>query len=240
MLDTMDSLTSPPGPSTSVWVDRLNDISEPLLTWYSEGRVDLSGPVLARWLAKVDNYLDAEFPFGGGTFHLALPDCWQRTIWEAGALLRGWEPAADPLAADLVISDDASVLEQAGAAGLVAVAQPTDPLGLQWVGALPPGVVDAPGELLSQSDDPLASLDTGPLWAIESTLLAGLEVPPGRVFVQAPNTRQLLQLWWNGGSALVIDNWEADQKRTRALMRQERAQQVIGRASPLLARGQAD
>ncbi|MFT0762870.1 hypothetical protein VRY54_07390 [Actinomyces sp. F1_1611] len=214
------------GPSTQVWVERLANRKEPLLTWYSTGRVELAGPVLARWLAKVDNYLDAEFPFGAATFHLHLPECWQKIVWEAALALRGWEAGpADQV--ELVISDDLELLTAAADAGLTAIAQPTDPLALSWPGELPAGVSDAPGELNSQADQPLASLPDGPLWPVENNLLAGLPVPPGRVFVQHPEVGKLLQLWWHGGSALVIDNWADDRERTRSLMDQEQAEQVL-------------
>lgn len=219
----MSSLT---GPGVDIWVKQLSDQPQPLLTWYSGGRVELAGPVLARWFAKVDNYLHEEFPFGGDGYALVLPDCWQKTVWEAGLRLRGWQ-STSPEEADLLISDDTNLLADCASRGVVAIAQPTDPLGLRWEGTLPPGVVDAPGELLALSDVPTDPLPNGPEWAQESSLLAGLPTPPGRVFMQVPNTKQMLQIWSNGGSVLVINDWQQDQDRTRELLQQEQVTQVL-------------
>lgn len=228
MLISMTNAQTPEmtGPSTAEWTRMLFERSGPLLTWYSTGRVELSGPVLARWIAKVDNFLGSEFAFGESTFHLDLPNCWQRTVWEAALLLRGW--AETNLAdADLVVSDNVETLRSGAALGVVTLAQPTDPLGLRWDGELPAGVTDAPGELLAQSDLSEYSLQSGPLWAFENHLLAGLPTPPGRVFLQSPGTQKLLQLWGNGGSALIVDSWQENQERTRDLLKQEKVSQVL-------------
>ncbi len=204
----------------------LSEYSGPLLTWYSTGRVELTGPVLARWIAKVDNYLDSEFAFGEDRFHLDLPDCWQKSIWEAGLLLRGWQPspAED---ADLIVSNNSETLRAAVAAGAVALAQPTDPLGLHWNDSLPAGATEAPGELMTQSDQPVNPLPNGPLWAEETNLLAGIPLPPGRTFLQTPDTRKMLQLWAGGGSVLVVDGWQENQERTSDLLVQEKVTGVL-------------
>lgn len=220
---SMNSLT---GPSTAIWVQQLTEKTQPLLTWYSTGRVELAGPVLSRWVAKVDNFLSDQFPFDGQTYALVLPDCWQKTVWQAGLMLRGWEES-EPDAADLVVGDDLDVLGEAASGGAISVAQPTDPLGLTWDGELPPGVVDAPGELMALADEPVDPLDSGPLWPTETSLLAGIPVPPGRVFLQTPDTGRMLQIWSNGGSVVIIDDWNEDQPKTQQLLEQEQADQVL-------------
>ena len=223
MLTFMENLV---GPSTELWVQRLTDKPGPVLTWYRGGRIEMTGPVLARWLAKVDNYLGSEFAFGESLYHLSLPECWQKAVWEAALLLRGWE-SADMAEADLVITDDPELLAEAAGLGAAVLAQPTDPLGLRWNAELPAGVTDAPGALLSQSDFSEYSLDVGPLWAAETNLLPGLPTPPGRVFLQRPDARTLLQLWGADGSALIIDRWEEDQERTKNLLEQEQVAHVL-------------
>ncbi len=223
---TMTSMTNMDGPSTAQWIRGLSERTGPVLTWYSTGRVELTGPVLARWLAKIDNYLGSEFAFGESSYHLDLPDCWQKTIWECALLLRGWEPV-DLEDSDVVVTNNTQILERALASGAVALAQPTDPLGLTWGADLPPGATDAPGELMGQADTPEQSLGAGPLWAIGSDLLAGLSKPLGRTFLEMPSTHELLQLWAGGGSAVIIDDWSQNQDRTQSLMAQEQIEHVL-------------
>lgn len=208
--------------NTATWCRRLHSANVPLLTYYGEQRIELSGPVVARWVAKIDNLLSAEFPFGGSTFEIRLHPSWQRLLWEQACWLRGWrsnekigesDPAAD---ADLVVSADLAELTAAVDCGQVAVAQTLTPLAFEWPGDLPFGVVDAAAELLSQADVPLSPTEQSPKWTQKTNLLGALASGPAdelrgrRVLLGARNpetvAKQALQLWWAGASALVIDD----------------------------------
>ncbi|WP_165218726.1 hypothetical protein [Schaalia sp. ZJ1691] len=99
----------------------LGDLSSrriPVLTVYSHERVELSGPVVARWLAKIANLIGEELgadlfgstsPLGESRPRLYAPlVLWQRVLWELSARFMGWEildaagtgPASDKLASD--------------------------------------------------------------------------------------------------------------------------------------------
>lgn len=154
----------------------LSDRPGPVLTWFSprtatevvEGqgeaedatpreRVELSGPVARRWLAKTDNFLDQEFPYGADTFAVDLPQHWRSPFWLLAPWLRGMElfdadRAAD---ADLVVSGNVAFLgdlEDEGASGTL-VAQTADSFALAWPGDLPAGVLDGTADILSYGDE---------------------------------------------------------------------------------------
>lgn len=78
-------------------VDSLYAQSRPVLTWYGSERVELGGPVLARWFSKTANLLTNEYtdlfsPAPGVSQHIVvdLPSCWQKIIWISAATLSGW------------------------------------------------------------------------------------------------------------------------------------------------------
>lgn len=174
----------------------------PMLTWYDDDRIELSGPVLARWISKVDNFLTQEFPFDGDLFHIDLRLSWQRLIWETACRLRGWIPA-DPEAANLVISTKSEILAPAAKRGQASVALTLAPLELSWPGVLPPGVLDGAAELLGQADTVLEPQSPGRVEVADYSEYAGACVElcsgdPFTVFTQA------LGLWWYGARIVVI------------------------------------
>lgn len=78
-------------------VDSLYTQSRPALTWYGPERVELGGPVLARWFSKTANLLTNEYtdlfsPAPGDSQHIVvdLPSCWQKIVWISAATLCGW------------------------------------------------------------------------------------------------------------------------------------------------------
>lgn len=78
-------------------VDSLYTQARPVLTWYGSERVELGGPVLARWFSKTANLLTNEYadlfsPAPGVSQHIVvdLPSCWQKIVWVSAATLCGW------------------------------------------------------------------------------------------------------------------------------------------------------
>lgn len=207
----------------SAWCDYLSRRTHPVLTWYSEGRIELSGPVLARWLAKADNFLAQEFPFGAGMVHVALPLSWQRLVWDAALLMRGW-PVVGRSDAELVVGNDAALLTDAAASGQIAVAQTLSPLALSWPGPLPVGVLDGTAELMGQADYVMEPYPAPPLQ---------LEVTPAgagdRALLKTPDPERLLgqalALWEAGASALIVEG--ADDEAVQRILTQERVTLVI-------------
>ncbi|WP_303048075.1 TIGR03089 family protein [Schaalia sp. Marseille-Q2122] len=84
-------------------VDSLYTQARPVLTWYGPDRVELGGPVLARWFSKTANLLTHEYtdlyaPSPGASQHMVvdLPSCWQKIIWVSAATLCGWTVTIPP------------------------------------------------------------------------------------------------------------------------------------------------
>ena len=120
-------------------------------------RVELSGPVARRWLAKTDNFLDQEFPYGASTFVAPLPPHWRSPFWLLASWLRGMEllDGAEGADADLVVSGDLRFLQDVadeGASGTL-LAQTADSFALAWPGDLPSMILDGTADILSYGDE---------------------------------------------------------------------------------------
>lgn len=94
-------------------VDSLYAQIRPVLTWYGSERVELGGPVLARWFSKTANLLTNEYtdlfaPSSGASQHIVvdLPSCWQKIVWVSTATLCGWTVSVPAR------SDDGEVSQQ--------------------------------------------------------------------------------------------------------------------------------
>ena len=119
--------------------------------------VELSGPVARRWLAKTDNFLDQEFPYGASTFVAPLPPHWRSPFWLLASWLRGMEllDGAEGADADLVVSGDLRFLQDVadeGASGTL-LAQTADSFALAWPGDLPSMILDGTADILSYGDE---------------------------------------------------------------------------------------
>ncbi|WP_076463979.1 hypothetical protein [Actinomyces mediterranea] len=144
-------------------IDDLAANRSPALTVYSAERVELNGPVLARWLAKTANLLRNEFDpdlFGPtdapARIHVRV-GLWQDLIWMLAARAMGWLSAND--AADLSVGDLLVISEidedaaSAAERGVVILAQQQDFLAFSWAGGeLGGGIDDALTALMAQSD----------------------------------------------------------------------------------------
>lgn len=159
-------------------VDALSACRGPVLTWYGGQRVELGGPVAARWLAKTANLLSTELrgdlfdtlagvgsdgtadgggraPEPTGTLRVDLGRTWQGAVWTCAAWLSGWRTAdeGDP---DVWVAGSPGDVQRALGSGTPWVlAQAMEPLALSWRGPLPDGAVDALAELMGQPDSPV-------------------------------------------------------------------------------------
>lgn len=207
-------------------VDVLSSCHSPALTWYGAERVELSGPVLSRWLAKTANLLLGELDpglFGGAgrtsapTIRIDLGPSWQGVVWEVAAGLCGWQ-LVDEGGADVGVVADASAAAGALAEGTgVVLAHDPAPLALSWGGGeLPEGVLDALGELMAQSDalevDP-GGVEAPSRWGLGSgggggggrrLLTVGGGGGGSHALVEGL-VGTLVGLWEAGGSAVVVD-----------------------------------
>lgn len=138
----------------------------PRLTWYGDGpeRIELSGAVLANWVAKTTNLLVEELDAAAGeTVVLDLPAHWRTLVWAlatwgTGATVR-LSPAADPQpgaaagARALVTTRPAAWVDAAAVppgTDVVAVALPG--LARSFGDPLPAGALDAAADTMTYGD----------------------------------------------------------------------------------------
>ena len=212
----------------------LNARSGPALTVYSAERVELGGPVAARWITKIANYLQGEAGaplFGDEEPRPArlLPRNRQK-LREATARCLGWEilDAPRPLPGDVVVGADAEgLLARAAAAGAHALAQPATHLAFAWDGPLPRGVLDALGEIGAQSDTPDRPAPDLVEPALEEALAGSRPRPEpagDRVALLWSARRgpaQVLDQWARGRSVVVIDPAHHEPVGAQALLAAE-------------------
>lgn len=207
--------------SVTKLISCLNARSGPALTVYSAERVELGGPVTARWITKIANYLQNEAGaplFGDEEPHPARLhtriEPWQQILWEVTARCLGWEILDTPrlLPGDFAVGADVDgLLARAAAAGAHALAQPAAHLAFAWDGPLPQGVLDALQEIGAQSDAP----DHPTPDLVEAVLdeaLAGSHPhpePAGDRVALLWSARhcpgQVLDQWARGRSVVIID-----------------------------------
>ena len=209
---TMTSLTD--------CVEVVNGWSGPTLTQYGNERVELGGPVVARWLAKIANYLTNELAtdlFGSGEItparlYTSLQP-WQDILWQVAARSVSWEmlETRRPLPGDVFVSNDlGSEASYALEAGAHVLAQPAAYLSFSWEGPLG-GALDALAEIAMQPD--VLIVDTPPiLGAVRDEALAGLRqqgpIVGNRVALlwdQRTGVGQVLDQWMAGRSVVIID-----------------------------------
>ena len=135
--------------------------SKPALTWYSsQGRMELSGAVVANHCAKIAAFLAEEaWAEAGESARLSLPCHWKSVLWALGALLAGLqvELASDVDGAEgsqvAVLVTNRPEKEEETRFAREVVALDMNPLAFGWTGAeLPDGVLDGSAGQLSQPD----------------------------------------------------------------------------------------
>jgi uncharacterized protein (TIGR03089 family) len=130
-----------------------SDPGRPRLTWYGDAgeRVELSGAVLANWVAKTTNLLVEEFDAGPGLrVGLDLPPHWRTVVWALAAWRCGAAVVLGPGAAraEVVVTDRPTAHDDARQ--LVAVTLPA--LARRYDAELPAGAVDAAGAVMTYGD----------------------------------------------------------------------------------------
>lgn len=133
--------------------------SSPALTWYCpQGRMELSGAVVANHLAKISSFLTEEaWGQPSETARLYLPCHWKSVLWALGAMIAGLQVELVDSLDGANESEEAAVLithrphEATGAREVVAVDM--NPLAFGWSGPpLPDGVLDGSAGQISQPD----------------------------------------------------------------------------------------
>lgn len=155
---------------TTTHLEELKRKPTSLLTWYSStGRVEFTGPVIARWIAKTTNFFCSEFgEDSGASVVLDLPVSWRRLFWQAGAGFAGVNCLTSSVSvseAEMVVTNQAekALLLLENDPGLPVLLQEMGDLALRWNGQQVPGTLDAIAELSSQPDDLVYSASDFPL-----------------------------------------------------------------------------
>lgn len=210
----------------------MRDNRSAVLTWYGEdGRVELVGPVVTRWISKTAHYIVDQFGEGAQPSVLIhLPPSWRTLMWVTGAGFAGADVRIVPIDQqilsarefDLVVTSSASTAaELAEDPGLIVLLQAMESFALGWEGELPTGVSDAIAEVSSHPD------------FIEFTEVAPL-TPPTRAICDEHHTNVsgrglvitdgspayihcIWQAWETGKSAL----WIAPTLDQEPILRQE-------------------
>ena len=211
----------------------------PYLTFYggADGneRVELSGHVLAQWVAKAANFLAEEDVGAGDLVVVDLPVHWRAVVWTWAAWVRGASVSFVPDdGAPAVVATDRPERHAARTDGALVVAVPLAPLALRWDGELPGGVVDGAAAVMGQADVllfpvPLVVADR----ALEDSGLsfedldAAFGVGDGSRIAFLPGSvwelvRTAVSAWLGGGSVVVFGD-EVTLDRRTALCEQEGA-----------------
>lgn len=234
----------------------------PVLTWFGapsgsddpnarRERIEISGPVARRWIAKTDNFLAAEFPFPADAFTTYFPSPhWREPLWIVTAWLRGlrYFPARDAERLDLAVSSDLNVLvEMRDEEGPdVLVAQTTDSLALAWAPDLPFGVMDGTADVMSYGDFVEMSHTAAPdtvlvHWEYQPgalrlrDLMSASRLPGDLTFAEGDRlvvttqdatrfSAQLVQLWLRGAAVI----WVPGGQGARQIAQAEGAVAVLG------------
>ncbi|MBP6994838.1 MAG: TIGR03089 family protein [Phycicoccus sp.] len=132
------------------------DPARPRITYYDDTpsptageRIELSGRVLANWVAKAANLLQDEWDIGPARVVLLdLPAHWRSAYWSLAVWSVGATLALDGQAPDAVITDDPAATDRASDAALVTLAA----LARRATPAVAPGVVDEAADLATHPD----------------------------------------------------------------------------------------
>lgn len=244
--------------SPTALLDAVGRTRQPHLTWYGgpdgSERVELSGHVLANWVAKTANFLDEEGVGEGDVVVVDLPVHWRAVVWVWAAWIRGAAVSFVPDGGSAGGADDdggsgggddggggAAVVatdrpeRHAGGEALV-VAVPLAPLALRWAGDLPAGTLDG-GDILGQADVLLArGVVRGAARAVEDSGLsfedldAAIGTGDGTRIAFVPGSvwelaRTAFSAWRGGGSVVVFAEQPGEVRRNE-LVAQEGARFV--------------
>ena len=244
--------------SPTALLDAVGRTRQPHLTWYGgpdgSERVELSGHVLANWVAKTANFLDEEGVGEGDVVVVDLPVHWRAVVWVWAAWIRGAAVSFVPDGGSAGGADDdggsgggddggggAAVVatdrpERHAGREAVVVAVSLAPLALRWDGELPPGAMDG-GEIMGQADvlvmpgavvrGETAVADSGLSF---EDLDAAIGTGDGTRIAFVPGSvwelaRTAFSAWRGGGSVVVFTEQLSDARRNQ-LIAQEGARFV--------------
>jgi len=229
--------------------------NRPILTHYHSFRDEISGPVAARWVAKMANLLASDLSpnlFGGDEntprILISFPAGWQSTFWQVSTDLMGWETQTAIISQDspsitfsfdVHVSDDLVPLEASTAAWRLA--HSTAPLAMRWGGSLPAGILDALAELMAQSDQfEYEALESAPTLdgyiaqvdADEDTLFSaapavGATTPPRPYPPNLPRAPLLVRLWMDGHSVVVVDKSHYGAQKAQEIFASEKVRLIL-------------
>ena len=229
--------------------------NRPILTHYHSFRDEISGPVAARWVAKMANLLASDLSpnlFGGDEntprILINLPAGWQSTFWQVSANLMGWETQNGAISQDspsiafsfdVYVCDDLAALEASTAAWRLA--HSTAPLAMRWRGSLPAGILDALAELMAQSDqfeyealesaaaldNYIAHVDAEEEALFEAASELGMPTRLGLYTENFPSAPLLTRLWMDGHSVVVVDKSHYDAQKAQEIFASEKVQLAV-------------
>ena len=231
------------------------NVNRPILTHYHSFRDEISGPVAARWVAKMANLLASDLSpdlFGGNEntprILINLPVGWQSTFWQVSAVLMGWETQngtisqvspSNAFSFDVHVSDELVALEASTAAWRLA--HSTAPLAMRWRGSLPAGILDALAELMAQSDqfeyealesapsmkDYLAQIDSDEEALLKEASAQGQPTRLGLYSECFPTAPLLTRLWMDGHSVVVVDKSHYGAQKAQEIFASEKVQLTV-------------
>lgn len=211
------------------------DETAPRVTFYDDTpgptrgeRIELSGKVLANWVAKAGNLLQEEFDAAPGTsIGVDLPPQHWRTLYWALATWSVGATLSDSRDADVLITDDPRQGDGQIVVTLAALARAS-------TAAVPDGAIDEAAQLSSYDDhfDAWAAADDAdPAISVADTSVTYADlVPPlttdaRRVWVSASSLtgvlRDTLRVWATGGGVVLIRN--PDEQAVEGRLRAEGA-----------------
>ena len=227
----------------------------PILTHYHSFRDEISGPVAARWVAKMANLLASDLSpnlFGDNEttprILISLPAGWQSAFWQVSANLMGWETQIATISQDspsiafsfdVHVSDELVALEASTAPWRLA--HSTAPLAMRWRGSLPAGILDALAELMAQSDQfEYEALESAPTLdgyiaqvdAEEDTLLTaaselGAPTRLGLYIEGFPSAPLLVRLWMDGHGVVVVDKSHYTLEKAQEIFASEKVRLIL-------------
>ena len=229
--------------------------NRPILTHYHSFRDEISGPVAARWVAKMANLLASDLSpdlFGGDEntprILINLPAGWQSTFWQVSANFMGWETRTDTISQDspsiafsfdVYVCDDLAALEASTAAWRLA--HSTAPLAMRWRGSLPSGILDALSELMAQSDqfeyealssaphmkDYLAQINSDEEPLLKEASAQGQPTRLGLYSESFPSAPLLTRLWMDGHSIVIVDKTHYTLEKAQEIFASEKVRLVV-------------
>ncbi|MGN6303149.1 MAG: TIGR03089 family protein [Angustibacter sp.] len=196
-----------PSPTDVLTAIQRSDPTRPRLTWYDDAegptrgeRIELSGRVVANWVAKAANLLVDELDVErGDVVVLDLPAHWRAVYWALAAWRVGAVLSLEPDSrAVVVVTDRPQDTAVAPGSRVVAVSLPA--LARGWTGRALDGAVDESADLLTQPDvfEPFDEPD-----ADDEALLAGGEPLSGEA-LGARCSRRAAEAGWEQAARVAL------------------------------------